>query len=52
MSKSEFGIAGALSRAMQQQRKPRRLDGEQEAHLIAITCSEAPAGHARWSLRL
>jgi hypothetical protein len=30
----------------------RKLDGEQEARLIALTCSEPPAGQARWSLRL
>jgi transposase len=48
----ETSLEAALSRHVQQQRKPRRLDGEQEAHLIAITCSEAPEGQARWSLRL
>lgn len=48
----ETNLESALSRQVQQQRKPRRLDGEQEAHLIAITCSEAPEGYARWSLRL
>lgn len=33
--------------------KPRvKIDGDFEAHLIAISCSEAPAGHARWSLRM
>lgn len=48
----ETSLAAALSRQEQQQRKPRRLDGEQEAHLIAITCGEAPEGQARWSLRL
>lgn len=30
----------------------RKLDGEQEAHLIALTCSKAPEGYARWTLRL
>jgi len=30
----------------------RRLDGEQEARLIALACSEAPEGHARWTLRM
>jgi hypothetical protein len=30
----------------------RRLDGTAEAHLIALTCSPAPAGRAKWSLRL
>ena len=29
-----------------------KLDGAQEAHLIALTCSTPPAGHARWTLRL
>ena len=28
------------------------FDGEQEAKLIALACSSAPAGHARWTLRL
>jgi len=31
---------------------PRRFDGEQEARLIAVSCSQPPAGRARWSLRL
>lgn len=48
----ETSLEAALSRQVQQQRKARRLDGEQEAHLIAMTCSEAPEGYARWSLRL
>jgi transposase len=30
----------------------RLLDGEQEAKLVAIACSEAPAGRSRWTLRL
>jgi Homeodomain-like domain len=30
----------------------RRLDGEQEAHLVALTCSAPPEGHRRWTLRL
>lgn len=36
-------------------RKPKRekiFDGEVEAHLLALRCSEPPAGQARWSLRL
>ena len=28
------------------------LDGEGEAHLIALACSEPPEGYARWHLRL
>lgn len=30
----------------------RLLDGEQEAKLVAVACSEAPAGRSRWTLRL
>ena len=30
----------------------RRLDGEQEAHLVALACSAPPEGHKRWTLRL
>jgi len=37
-------------------RKPRpyarKLDGEQEARLVALACSQAPEGHTRWTLRL
>ena len=30
----------------------RKLDGEQEAHLLALACARPPEGKARWSLRL
>jgi len=29
-----------------------RLDGEQEAHLIALACTPPPVGRRRWTLRL
>ena len=32
--------------------RPRKLDGDAEAHLIALVCSHAPEGHGRWTLRL
>ncbi len=48
----EQGIEAALNRQVQQKRKPRRLDGEQEAHLIAMVCGPTPAGQGRWTLRL
>ena len=48
----EESLEQALNRQPQSQRKPRRLDGEQEAHLIAITCSTPPSGCSRWTLRL
>jgi hypothetical protein len=28
------------------------LDGEKESKLIALACSEPPAGHSRWTLNL
>ena len=30
----------------------RKLDGRQEAHLIAFACSAAPEGHTHWTLQL
>lgn len=32
--------------------KPARIDGVARAKITALACSEAPAGHARWTLRL
>jgi hypothetical protein len=31
---------------------PRIFDGEKEARLTMLACSEAPEGHARWTLNL
>ncbi len=30
----------------------RKMDGELEAHLVALSCSEPPPGYAQWTLRL
>ncbi len=30
----------------------KKVDGDFEAHLVALSCSEPPEGFARWSLRL
>jgi len=30
----------------------KKTDGDFEAHLVALSCSEPPKGFARWSLRL
>jgi transposase len=48
----EGGLMAALQRRVQARRKAPRLDGAQEAHLIALACSAAPPGQARWTLRL
>lgn len=46
------GLAATLERKRPDRVYERALDGRQEARLIALACSEAPNGHARWSLRL
>lgn len=48
----EQSLEQALGRKVQQRRKARLLDGEQEAQLIALACSDPPEGRAQWSLRL
>ena len=49
----EEGLEAVLSRkAPARPSVPRIFDGEKEARLIALACSEPPEGHARWSLRL
>ena len=48
----EQNLEQALGRKMQQRRKACLLDGEQEAQLVALACSEPPEGQAQWSLRL
>jgi hypothetical protein len=49
----EEGLAGALSPYRGSKRVcATRLDGEQEAGLIALACSTPPEGHGGWTLRL
>jgi transposase len=49
----EQGLEAAINRKKQERpSRTLRLDGEGEARLIALRCSEPPAGHARWTLRL
>ena len=48
----EGGLDAAIGRAKRSPGAATKLDGEQEAHLVALTCSEPPEGQARWSLRL
>jgi hypothetical protein len=48
----EEGLQAALDRRPPNREYHRKLDGEQEARLIALACSEPPEGRARWSLRL
>ena len=48
----EEGIEAALGRKRQLNRRPKRLDGQGEAHLIALACGEPPEGRAGWTLKL
>lgn len=46
------GVDAALARKVPAREYVRKLDGEQEAHLLALTCSAPPEGQQRWTLRL
>lgn len=46
------GLESALSRKPHSRTRPRIIQGEEEAHLIAICCSPAPEGRTRWTLKL
>ncbi|MCK5353739.1 MAG: helix-turn-helix domain-containing protein [Methyloprofundus sp.] len=46
------GLESALNRTKSNRTKSRIINGENEAHLIALACSDAPEGYGRWTLRL
>jgi transposase len=46
------GLEASLVHRQPKNTKPKKLHGEQEAHLIALACSEPPRGKKRWSVRL
>jgi transposase len=48
----EEGCEVAVQGHCEGRQRPPKLDGEQEARLIALTCGPAPEGRARWTLRL
>ena len=48
----EEGIEAALGRKEQLNRRRKKLDGQGEAHLIAMACGEPPQGRASWRLQL
>lgn len=48
----EEGFGAALNRKAGSGIQEKKLDGDQEAKLITLTCSKAPKGRARWTLRL
>ena len=55
--RDDFLAANSLSEFLQRKKRgtppvPPKITGEMEARLIALACGKAPAGYARWSLRL
>ena len=48
----EEGFETALYSRRPGRRYPHKLDGEAEAHLVAVVCSEPPEGRSRWTIRL
>ena len=48
----EEGLAAALEQQRPTGRQSRKLEGAQEARLVALTCSAPPEGRARWTLQL
>ena len=49
---AQGGLDLALHRKKPTGRQYRKLDGEQEARLVALACSKAPGGRARWTMEL
>jgi len=48
----EEGLDVALERRKPRRQYQRKLDGDGEAHLVALACQEPPEGRSRWTLRL
>lgn len=47
------GLEAVITRKKQTRlSRERKFDGEAEARLIALSCSDPPEGHGRWTLRL
>ncbi len=44
------GLENALERKKRSRNRSQKLDGEGEARLVSLACSDAPEGYARWSL--
>ena len=48
----EDGFEAALVRKPKSRHRAPKLDGEKEARLVALACSDPPEGRARWTLQL
>jgi transposase len=49
---AQLGPEAAVRRKRPTGRQYRKLDGAQEARLVALACSPAPGGRGRWTLKL
>lgn len=48
----EEGLGRAVRRKKRERPSRVKIDGEAEARIVALTCTDPPEGHARWTLRL
>lgn len=48
----EDGLDMALNGKEYERTYEKKIDGDMEAHIIALSCSDPPQGHSQWSLRL
>lgn len=48
----EEGFEACLERKALSKTREKKVDGDMEAHLIALSCSKPPKGYGRWSLRM
>ncbi len=46
------GLEAALNHTRPKKTRGKVMDGEAEAHLVQIACTEAPDGHEKWSLQM
>ena len=48
----EEGLERALTHKRPYRTRSKKLDGEVEAHLVALACAEPPTGRERWTMQL
>lgn len=49
---AEKGLKAAINRKKPDRAYERKIDGEAEAHLVRLACSQPPEGRSKWTLRL
>jgi transposase len=47
----EEGFEAALNPKPASRTKPRKIDGKNEAHLIALVCGDPPEGRTQWTMQ-